>query len=57
MLLSGPHDPLNYLHQINYYFQLFIFPVTTHLLPLPLYNPIPSETVTYVDNYRCFTNY
>ena len=28
-------------------------PVTTHLLPLPLYNPIyPIKAVTYADNYR-----
>ena len=42
MLLSGPLDPLNLLIQIYYYFQLLILPVTTHLLPLPLYNPIPQ---------------
>ena len=33
-------------------------PVTTHLLPLPLYNPIyPVKAVTYADNYRCVANY
>ena len=33
-------------------------PETTHLLPLPLYNPITQyKVVTYVDNYRCFANY
>ena len=33
-------------------------PVTTHLLPLPLYNPIyPIKAVTYADNYRCVANY
>ena len=39
------------------YFTFFNYPVTTHLFPLPLYNPIyPIKAVTYADNYRCFAN-
>ena len=50
---------LKLLMQIHMYtFKLFSVPVTTHLLPLPLYNPIyPVKAVTYADNYRCVANY
>ena len=48
----------NYLFKYIYYFKFFFDPVTTHLLPLPLYNPIyPVKAVTYADNYRCVANY
>ena len=47
----------NYLLQI-FYFKVINYPVTTHLLPLSLYNPIyPVKAVTYADNHRCFANY
>ena len=48
----------NYLFKYIYFLNSFSFPVTTHLLPLPLYNPIyPVKTVTYADNYRCVASY
>ena len=34
------HSPLKLRIPINDYFLLSFLPVTTHLLPLPLYNPI-----------------
>ena len=58
MLLRTLLVLLNYLFQYIYYFKLSFDPITTHLLPLPLYNPIyPVKAVTYADNYRCFANY
>ena len=48
----------NYLLKYRYYFKLSFDPVTTHLLPLPLYNPIyPVKALTCADNYRCVANY
>ena len=48
----------NYLFKYIYFLNPFSIPVTTHLLPLPLYNPIyPVKAVTYADNYRCVANY
>ena len=41
MLLSGTPDPLKILIQNNYYFQLLILPVTTHLLPFTPVQPNP----------------
>ena len=35
-----------------------IYPATTHLSPLTLYNPVTQQkVVTYVNNHRCFANY
>ena len=34
------------------------YPVTTHISQFTLYNPVTQQkVVTYVDNYRYFTNY
>ena len=58
MLLGTLLVRSNYLFKYIYTFKLFSVPVTTHLLPLPLYNPIyPVKAVTYADNYRCIANY
>ena len=35
-----------------------IYPATTHLSQVTLYNPVTQQkVVTYVNNYRCFANY
>ena len=57
MLHLGPLDPLKLLLPINYYFLIYLFPMTTRLLPFTPVQPNPPLTVTYVDNYRCFANH
>ena len=59
MLLGTLLVRSNYLFKYIYILlNSFSIPVTTHLLPLPLYNPIyPVKAVTYADNYRCVANY
>ena len=59
MLLGTLLVRSNYLFKYIYIlFKLFFVPVTTHLFPLPLCNPIyPVKAVTYADNYRCVANY
>ena len=59
MLLGTLLVRSNYLLKYIYIlFKIFSVPVTTHLFPLPLYNPIyPVKAVTYADNYRCVANY
>ena len=57
MLLRTLFSPLNYLLQYTLFLNSSNYPVTTHLFPLPLYNPgYPIKAVTYADNYRCFAN-
>ena len=35
-----------------------IYPTTTHLSQVTLYNPVTQQkVVTYVNNYRCFANF